>query len=139
MRASRTICARARLSRSFLCGVRADFAGGTRRADGAVEGTMKNDTLDTTLTRAGILKILSDEENAAVSTAETADHLADGDEYLDLQKLDRGVRRASGQTAKMDRVLPRKSVPAATWSKLIAHLAAHARLVPATHKSHGAH
>ena len=75
-------------------------------------------------TRERILKLLSDEEVASVSRAETAECLGDGDEYLDLQHLDRGVRRAGKMTAPMGRVLPRKSVKDRTWLKIIECLAA---------------
>ena len=55
---------------------------------------MKNDERTAYVTRDTILKLLSDDEVAKVSTAETASRLADGDEYLDLEHLDKGVRRA---------------------------------------------
>jgi hypothetical protein len=51
------------------------------------------------VTRDSILNLLSDEENARVSTAEAAPRLAEGAEYLDLERLDRGVQRASATTA----------------------------------------
>jgi len=86
---------------------------------------MKNDTRGEYLTRNGLLKQLSDVEVTHVSTAETAAHLAEGDEYLDLEQLERGVQRACGAiTPPMGRVLPKKAVPAATWQKLITLLAA---------------
>ena len=75
------------------------------------------------LTRAGILKLLSDEEAASVSTAETSDRLSDGDEFLDLKHLEHGVRRAQNLTRiPMGRVLPRKAVNADTWTKIVEHL-----------------
>jgi hypothetical protein len=73
------------------------------------------------LTRDGVLKLLSDDEVASVCTAETADHLADGEEYLDLAHLDLGVRRAAVATP-MGRVLPRKAVHEGTWGKIMASL-----------------
>lgn len=73
-------------------------------------------------TRDRILKLLSDEEVARVSSAETAARLSDGDEYLDLEQLDQGVLRAGGVAAKMGQVLPRKSVAGATWDKIVAQL-----------------
>jgi hypothetical protein len=69
-----------------------------------------------------ILELLSDEEVASVSTAESQVRLSDGDEYLDLEQLDQGVRRAHGQTTPMGRVLPRKAVRAATWTKILTQL-----------------
>lgn len=44
------------------------------------------------VTRDRILKLPSDDEVASVTTAETAAHLSDGDEYLDLEQLNQGVR-----------------------------------------------
>ena len=77
------------------------------------------------VTRDSILKLLSDEENARVSTAEAAPRLTEGAEYLDLEHLDRGVQRASATTAKttMGRVLPRSAVSEETWRKILARLA----------------
>jgi hypothetical protein len=66
-----------------------------------------------------ILKLLSDEENARVSTGEAASRLTEGAEYLDLQHLDRGVQRAG---ITMGNVLPRSAVSDETWSKILAHL-----------------
>jgi hypothetical protein len=76
------------------------------------------------LTRENILKALSDEEVASVSTAETAARLSDGDEYLDLQQLKQGVQRAAGPTEPMARVLPKNAVHADTWKKILTQLVA---------------
>ena len=85
---------------------------------------MTNDDRAAYVTRDTILKLLSDEEVARVSTAETAPRLANGDEYLDLERLDQGVRRADGTAPPMGRVLPRKAVHADTWSRILAQLKA---------------
>jgi len=69
------------------------------------------------------LKLLSDDEVASVNLAETTALLAEGDEYLDLAHLDKGVRRAKGKTAKTGRVLPKIAVHEATWKKLLLQLA----------------
>jgi hypothetical protein len=74
--------------------------------------------------RDGILNLLSDEEVARVSTAETAAHLLDGDEYIDLGQLEQGVRRAVGPATPMGRVLPRKAVQENTWSEIVTRLGA---------------
>jgi hypothetical protein len=55
---------------------------------------MNNDIRKEYVTRDTILRLLSDDEIARVSTAETAAGLADGDEYVDLDAPDRGVQRA---------------------------------------------
>jgi hypothetical protein len=84
---------------------------------------MNNDERTAYQTRDHILKLLSDDEIARVSTAEVASRLADGDEYLDLGQLDLGVRRASGTNAPMGRVLPRRAVHEHTWGKILTKLA----------------
>lgn len=80
--------------------------------------------------RDSLLKLLSDEENARVSTAESAAALTEGAEYLDLEHLDQGVQRAKATTTKDRRghVLPRSAVSDETWHKLIAQLAGETRL-----------
>jgi hypothetical protein len=85
---------------------------------------MKNDNRTEYVTRDVILKLLSDDEVARVSSAETAARLSDGDEYLDLEHLGQGVRRAVGTAAPMGRVLPRKAVQEGTWTKILTQLKA---------------
>ncbi len=78
------------------------------------------------VTRQTIMRLLSNAEVARVSTAETAVHLTDGDEYIDLEEPDRGVRRANGvATAPMGHVLPRKAVDDRTWDQIVGLLSAH--------------
>jgi hypothetical protein len=84
---------------------------------------VKSDELNRYLTRDKVLKLLSDDEIARVSTAESAPRLGDGDEYLDLEALDQGVRRAPRADTLMGRVLPRKAVQEETWSKILRELA----------------
>ena len=83
---------------------------------------MKSSARDAYFTRNRVLKALSDDEIASVSTAETADRLDNGDEYLDLEHLELGVLQADAAAAPMGRVLPRKAVHAKTWSKLLAKI-----------------
>jgi hypothetical protein len=80
--------------------------------------TNKNDYL----TRDKILKLLSDDEVSAVSTAETTDRLSDGDEFIDLDKFDLGVQRGPRSQTPMGRVLPKKAVHPGTWKKIVAQL-----------------
>lgn len=75
-------------------------------------------------TRDSILKLLSNDEVARVSTAEMAVHLGEGDEYLDLEQLGRGVRRAHASDQPMASVLPRKAVLPETWSRILTELEA---------------
>ncbi|MBK8173073.1 MAG: hypothetical protein IPK60_22450 [Sandaracinaceae bacterium] len=78
------------------------------------------------VTRDTILRLLSDEELARVCTAEAGTQLVDGDEYVDLETPNRGVRiaRASGNLSIV-RVLPRKAVHERTWRRILALLSAH--------------
>jgi hypothetical protein len=77
-----------------------------------------NDDLPTeTVTREGVLKQPSDDEVAAVATAEAASQPANGDEYVDLdpEHLD---------------VLPTKDVQELTWNKALM------KLVPVVARPH---
>ena len=78
---------------------------------------------DELVARNTILLLLSDDEVASVSTAETALSLQDGAEFIDLELLEKGVLKASGATAIMGRVLPRKAVHEVTWKKILKVLA----------------
>ena len=51
--------------------------------------------------------------------------LSDGDEYLDLGQLDRGVCLAAGISAPMGCVVSKRAVREATWSKILSQLAAY--------------
>jgi hypothetical protein len=76
------------------------------------------------VTRDAILNLLTDEETARVSTAKVAIGLTEGAEYLDLEQLDQGVKRARAGTAlTMGHVLPRSAISQQTWSKILARLA----------------
>lgn len=72
--------------------------------------------------RNSILNLLSNAEVARVSTAETAAHLLEGDEYIDLSQLEQGVKRAGGPPSPLGSVLPRKAVHEDTWSKIVTQL-----------------
>jgi hypothetical protein len=70
-----------------------------------------------------ILKLLTNEETARVSTAETAAGLADGAEYLDLEHLELGVQSAkTAAKVTMGHVLARSAVSSETWAKILAQL-----------------
>ncbi len=76
------------------------------------------------IVRETVLKMLSSEEIARVSTAEAASQLIEGDEYLDLRHLDHGVQRAqSAIKVPMGQVLPRGAIRPETWDKILAQLA----------------
>lgn len=75
--------------------------------------------------RDAIQKLLSDDEIARVSAAETEARLMDGDEYVDLTQPHEGVRKALGAaTAAMGHVLPRKAVHEKTWHEIVMLLSA---------------
>jgi hypothetical protein len=74
------------------------------------------------VTREELLKLLSDDEVARVSSAETV-ALERGDQYIELDRLNHGVRKARRNAPTMTGVLPRKSVQEATWTKILARLA----------------
>jgi hypothetical protein len=80
---------------------------------------MKTDKLQEYVIREEVMKLLSAEELSKVNMAETAGHLREGQEYLDLEQTVQGVRRASWTSAPTGRVLPRDAVPASTWGKIL--------------------
>ncbi len=83
---------------------------------------MINEQRSNLFSREHILKLLSDEEIAEVSTAESAPRLLAGDEYIDLDELDKGVQRADGARVMMGHVLPKKAIHQATWAKVLTEL-----------------
>jgi hypothetical protein len=82
------------------------------------ELTMTHENRAAYVTRNDILKLLSNEETARVSSAETAAQLAQGDEFIDLAQVEKGVQRA-GKSNATDNVLPRKAVGENTWLKIV--------------------
>ena len=77
--------------------------------------------------RSEVLALLSDEEVARVSTLESEPQLAEGEEYIDLARPERGALRARASSAiVMKDVLPRAAVSDETWSKIL--LAVHRSL-----------
>jgi len=71
-----------------------------------------------------VIALLSEEEIANVNTGEAAVRLAETDEYLDLEQLDRGVRRGPVPPTPIYRVLPRNAVREATWANILTWLGA---------------
>ncbi len=82
----------------------------------------KVDKLAEYVTRDSIMKLLSDSEIGSISTAETKAHLTDGDEYLDFERLDHGVQRATATATPMGRLLPKRAVREKTWGKILRRL-----------------
>jgi len=84
---------------------------------------MANPTQSELSSRDTVLKLLSDDETARVSMAETKMALPEGTEYLDLEQLDKGIQRASSAAAvPMDNIIPRTAVSSQTWGKILAHI-----------------
>jgi hypothetical protein len=77
------------------------------------------------LTREGVLRLLSNDEIAKVSTLETTARLEGGEEYLDLERLDLGVRRANDkpEVLPMEHLLARNAVREVTWETILKYLA----------------
>lgn len=75
-------------------------------------------------TREAILGLLSNAELANVSMTESTASLASGEDYLDLQNLDLGVRQANRDPIFLGAILTRRSVHATTWTHILAKLAA---------------
>lgn len=85
---------------------------------------MKTDKRSAYVTRDSILQLLSDDEVAKVSNAETTEHLTAGDEYIDLEQLALGVRKATDDKIPAKNTLVKRAVHQDTWRKVIAQLAA---------------
>lgn len=84
-----------------------------------ITGTSKSEYV----TRDAILKLLSDDEVARVSTAEAGARLAIGDEYVDLHNPHLGVLCMDGTASfKMGQVLLRSAVSRETWANICARL-----------------
>ncbi len=83
---------------------------------------MTTETKTSMTQRARVMALLSDEETAKVSNAETAASLADGEEYLDLEQLAKGVMKAGGATVSIGRALPKRVVLPATWATILTTL-----------------
>lgn len=83
---------------------------------------MTNDKQQEYVTRNSLLGMLSEAENARVSAAESV-RLQPGEEYLDLEHLDQGVRLATTSTPAGN-MLPRRALNEDTWRKVLTQLAA---------------
>jgi hypothetical protein len=69
-----------------------------------------------------LLSLLSEGEMAGLAEADAKTHLRRGDEYLDLEQLQRGVQRADGTATSMGQLLPRKAIHEDTWRRLLRQL-----------------
>ena len=73
--------------------------------------------------RDGIIKLLSDDEVAKVSTAEASTRFTEGDEYIDLEHLGLGVRLVSSPIGSLEHLIPKKAVKDVTWTRILALMA----------------
>jgi hypothetical protein len=72
-----------------------------------------------------VLKLLAHGEHADFSEpGTTAKTLPNGDEYLDLDQLARGVQRARVGATLGAHVVPRKAIHEDTWRRILRQLAA---------------
>ena len=83
---------------------------------------MTTDQGNNEATRDTILKLIAVDRAANVTHAKPIPLLSDGDEYVDLEQLNHGVQRATGEATTMGRVLQRKSVQESTWGRILTHL-----------------
>lgn len=81
---------------------------------------MKSKRENEFISRDNLLKILNDEEATRVLKNEPANQLADGDEFIDLAEIERGVQRA-GELNPTD-VLARKALHENTWRKIVTNI-----------------
>lgn len=86
-------------------------------ADSGARQVTHHDARARFATRAQVLDLLSDDEVAQVSVAEIDGEIAEGEEYVDLLRLDRGVRRALDGSSAGGR-LAKKAVEDATWVRI---------------------
>ena len=77
------------------------------------------------VTRDAILELLSNEEVADVATDTSARSLRAGDEYLDLEHVELGIRQASGLATPEGYVLTRTAVSDLTWRRIVTTLLPH--------------
>lgn len=75
--------------------------------------------------RDAILDLLSNEEVADVATDASARKLRAGDEYVDLEHVELGVRQASGLGTPAGYVLARTAVSDLTWRRIVTTLIPH--------------
>lgn len=72
--------------------------------------------------RDAILDLLSNEEVADVATDASARSMQAGDEYLDLEHVELGIRKASGLGTPQGYVLSRTAVSDLTWRRIVTTL-----------------
>lgn len=87
---------------------------------------MNDRALVTQLTRERALELLSAAELASIRKVEAEAALDEGEEYLDLKRLDLGVVKAAGTQTSIGCILPRRCLHPSTWASIVAELSAKA-------------
>jgi hypothetical protein len=82
---------------------------------------MSNTGYTAAVTRDAILNLLTDAETAKVSNLEDGKGLKEGDVYIDLDDLAKGVQKGASENL-IGHALPRSAVSAETWTKIVAQL-----------------
>lgn len=70
-----------------------------------------------------VLALLTDSEAEQVRLAEASPKLEVGDEFLNLDALEKGVRYSPGSDTPPGRLVPRKAVHQDAWNKMVKALA----------------
>ncbi len=68
------------------------------------------------------MKLLADGELTDFSKGGPSEDLRNGDEYLDLEQLARGVQRVRSGATPTGQVLARKAIHEDTWRKILRQL-----------------
>lgn len=108
------------------------YGAGSGCADTAA--IVNNEKRSQYFTRASILELLSDNEVARVTSAESPNGLSEGDEYVDLENLDQGVCVARGVVTPMGNVIARKTLLQNTWANILTHMSSR-RIAPQSERS----
>ena len=82
---------------------------------------MNHSRLTSSACRGDVLAFLSEAEHRSLASAPTH-RFAVGDEFLDLEKLEEGVRTARGSGPPLAGLLPRSAVHDSTWQKILSYL-----------------
>lgn len=83
---------------------------------------MSYDHPNENLSRDSIFKVLWDDDLDRLGRSKMPVRLDRGDEFVDLQLLERGVQRAISVMVPTGGVLARKAVEAHTWSRILEQL-----------------
>jgi hypothetical protein len=80
---------------------------------------MANSEVGMAIKREAILNLLSDAENGKVATLEGTNSISEGNAFLDLDHLERGVQ-TDPAACDVTHVIPQGAVSAETWAKIVA-------------------